>query len=102
MAEENKLKVGDPCPDCGGEMRLDERQDAERLAEARLRNAANPANAQRYVEKLRAKVDEFGVMYACTRCPYRARLKDENDEGEADQGGAEPAAAGAPRRRAKK
>lgn len=80
MTEETTLKVGDPCPNCGGELTVDATQDVDRLVDRRKRNAASPAVAARYEERAREKAERFGTIHKCGRCSYTARLKADDDD----------------------
>lgn len=75
MGKAIELKAGDPCPNCGGTMVVDEAQRPDILKERHARNSHQPAQAARFAARVDEKAEEFGIIHKCERCGYRARYK---------------------------
>jgi hypothetical protein len=75
MAKTKDRKAGEPCPNCGGDFVVDERQRPETLIARKRVNAAIPANAERIAAAVTAKAAEFGVIHRCIGCGYRERFQ---------------------------
>lgn len=90
MGKVIELKAGDPCPNCGGTMVVDEAQKPATLKDRNARNAHNSAQAARFAARVDEKAEEFGIIHKCERCGYRARYQpagvDESGEGESGKG----------------
>lgn len=83
-------KSGDPCPNCGSELReLPEPTPEQRAAAA---NRDNPAVLPRYVDRASAEQRaELGPLARCMTCGYETRFKPQNDNAQAnDQDTAQP------------
>lgn len=67
-------KAGDPCPQCGGELEPRQQPTAEQRAAAA--NHENPAVLPPWVDTAsEQQVAQLGVLFECTRCHYRTRIK---------------------------
>jgi len=67
-------KVGDPCPNCGGEMPLVPRPPADRVAASKDAMTGVPV-PQRYDTATDAQIDELGDLYRCGPCDSKVRVK---------------------------
>lgn len=67
-------KIGDKCPQCGGEFVEQPAPSAEQRAAAAHREnpVVLPAFLDPATEQQRA---ELGALYVCNRCGYRTRMK---------------------------
>jgi DNA-directed RNA polymerase subunit RPC12/RpoP len=74
MSTPVQWKIGDPCPNCGGEMRKVPRPSAERV-----RAAADPMNGvpvpQTFDTAPDHQIDELGDLYRCNPCDSKVRVK---------------------------
>jgi len=75
MPKTKELAAGDPCPTCGGDLRVDHLQAPDALIDRKTRNALNANAAARFEKHVREKADESGVIHVCNSCGYRARLQ---------------------------
>jgi hypothetical protein len=72
---DNDLQAGDPCPNCGGELRPARVPTAEQSAAARDRE--NPTSLDPSFDTASpAQRKQLGALYRCASCPYNARFKD--------------------------
>lgn len=74
--EPKKLKVGDPCPACHGELKAAYVPSDEEFRKAidRENPQSLPPRADTATAETRA---ELGALYRCTSCGYQARFKDD-------------------------
>lgn len=82
-------KAGEPCPNCGGELKAAYQPTDEERTAARRREdpiPLRPGSDTGTAEQIKA----LGDLHTCRECGYNTRIK-----GEHDDHGEEPAAAGA-------
>jgi len=80
MPEAKPLKKGDPCPNCGGELKPAPTMTAEQHAKAydRENPQSMPSNYDTAHPDVRA---ELGDLYRCHSCGYAARFKGDQGRG---------------------
>lgn len=98
-AESKELKLGDRCPNCGGEMKPDPKHDSERLIKNHQAVAHDSRAHETYARSVRTKTEDEGVIYTCGTCGYSARLKDKSANGGRRRGSGNAAGSGAVDRR---
>lgn len=86
MPEPKELQAGDDCPNCGGELVVDQRLHPDTFLEEKRRTRQSDARFAQLERDVREKADEFGVIHTCPTCGYQARLPAEGDEGEGEPG----------------
>lgn len=67
-------KVGDPCPNCGGDMRHVPRPSPERVAASKDQYYGVPV-PQTFDTAPEATIEELGDLYRCVPCWCNIRVK---------------------------
>lgn len=80
MSKPKEWKVGDPCPNCGREMRLVPRPSPERA-----RASLDPVNGvpvpQTFDTAPDHVIDELGDLHRCDPCDSKVRVKSKQPSG---------------------
>lgn len=63
------------CPHCGGPMTKTPGQAPDEVAAANAARGGGAAQATKFAETYRAKVEALGYVYTCGSCGYKSRLK---------------------------
>jgi len=76
MTKTIELKLGDPCPACGGTLKKAPQATAEERARAAHREEPQPLPPH-YDTATLDQIEELGELWRCLQCGYPARWKPE-------------------------